>query len=84
MKHIYTPRGVCSEEISFDLTDGVISRVKIKGGCNGNLRGISTLLEGMRADEVVEKFSGIKCGFKKTSCPDQIACAIRSAQKEKK
>lgn len=82
MKHTYRPRGVCSQKITFDLTDGVVSGVRVEGGCNGNLQGICTLLEGMKAQDVVDKFSGIKCGFKKTSCPDQIAEAIKKAQAE--
>lgn len=82
MKYTYRPRGVCSQKIIFNLTDGIVSDVKVEGGCNGNLQGICTLLEGMKAQDVVEKFSGIKCGLKKTSCPDQIAEAIKKAQAE--
>ena len=80
MKHSYKPQGVCSQKITFDLTDGVLSDVRVEGGCNGNLKGICALLEGMKAQDVVDRFSGIRCGFKKTSCPDQIAQAIKKAQ----
>ena len=80
MKHSYKPQGVCSQKITFDLTDGVLSDVRVEGGCNGNLKGICALLEGIKAQDVVDRFSGIRCGFKKTSCPDQIAQAIKKAQ----
>ena len=80
MKHSYKPQDVCSQKITFDLTDGVLSDVRVEGGCNGNLKGICALLEGMKAQDVVDRFSGIRCGFKKTSCPDQIAQAIKKAQ----
>ena len=80
MKHSYKPQGVCSQKITFALTDGVLSDVRVEGGCNGNLKGICALLEGMKAQDVVDRFSGIRCGFKKTSCPDQIAQAIKKAQ----
>ena len=77
---IYQTKGTCSQQISFDLKDGKIYNVKFYGGCNGNLKGISRLVEGMEADKVAEILSGTTCGFKPTSCPDQLARAIREAQ----
>lgn len=80
MEYIYNPKGVCSRQFVFDIEDGVINSVKIMGGCHGNLQGIAALVNGMDADEIIDKLSGIKCGFKATSCPDQLACAIRKAK----
>ena len=74
----YTPRGVCSRNISFDIEDGKIKNVKFLGGCNGNLQGISKLVEGMTAEEVVKKLENINCNGKGTSCPDQLAHAIKA------
>ncbi|MBE6853023.1 MAG: TIGR03905 family TSCPD domain-containing protein [Ruminococcus sp.] len=74
----YTPRGVCSRNISFDIEDGKIKNVKFLGGCNGNLQGISKLVEGMTAEEVVKKLENINCNGKGTSCPDQLAQAIKA------
>ncbi len=65
--------------IEFDLTDGVLSGVKFTGGCNGNLQGIGQLIEGRKAEEVMQKISGIRCGYKSTSCPDQLSKAIAEA-----
>ena len=73
----YTPQGVCSRQLDFDLNDGKIERVVVTGGCNGNLKGIANLLRGMEIDEVIERLDGIKCGYKSTSCPDQIARALK-------
>ena len=73
MQYIYIPEGVCSTEMVFEIDNNIIKSVKIKNGCNGNLQGISKLLIGMDIDEVISKLRGIKCGFKDTSCPDQIA-----------
>jgi len=78
----YTPRGVCSNHISIDIEDDVIAKVEVTGGCNGNLQGISRLLVGMRPEEVIEKLEGIRCGFKPTSCPDQIAQALKKCIKK--
>lgn len=75
----YIPEGVCSKEISFDIKDGKIINVTFTGGCNGNLQGISKLVEGMDAKEAVKKLSGIRCGNKDTSCPDQFSKALKSA-----
>lgn len=75
----YRPTGVCSKEIEFDLDDQHrIHNVVFTGGCNGNLQGIASLVEGMEADEGIRRLSGIKCGFKSTSCPDQLAHALQA------
>lgn len=74
----YTPRGVCSRNMTFDIEDGVIKNLKVLGGCNGNLKGLSALVEGMKADEVVKRLEGIDCNGKGTSCPDQLAQAIKA------
>lgn len=83
MTYTYRTRGTCSRSIRFELNDGVISNVWFEGGCSGNLQGISKLVDGMKAQEAIEKLSGIRCGFKNTSCPDQLACALKSALEEK-
>ena len=75
----YKPKGVCSQLIQFELDGDIVKNVQFLGGCNGNLQGISKLTEGMKADDVIERLQGIKCGFKNTSCPDQFACALKEA-----
>ena len=77
MHYEYKPRGVCSQNISFDIEDGVVKNLEFRGGCNGNLQGIAMLVEGMPVEQVVERLEGIRCGFKSTSCPDQLAQALR-------
>ena len=77
MKFSYLPQGVCSRKFNFDVEDGVIRSVEIIGGCPGNLFGISRLIEGMKVDEVIRRFEGISCAGKPTSCPDQIAQALK-------
>ena len=79
MTYTYRPKGVCSQRMTIELEDGVIRDVQILGGCNGNLQGISALVRGMKAEEAIERMSGIRCGFKNTSCPDQLAQALREA-----
>lgn len=76
----YTPRGVCSRAFTIQVEDGAIRSVQIVGGCDGNLKGISSLLQGMPVDEAVRRLEGIRCGGKATSCPDQIAQALKTAQ----
>lgn len=76
---VYKTHGTCSQQISFDLQDGKIHNLKFVGGCNGNLKGICSLVEGMDANEVISKLEGIRCGFKSTSCPDQLTKAIKEA-----
>ena len=76
----YTPRGVCSRKMEIDVEDGVIRAVRVLGGCSGNLQGPSALLRGMTVDEAVARMEGIRCGMKPTSCPDQLAQALKSAR----
>ena len=73
---IYRPKGVCSNAIDVEVEDGIVKSVTFTGGCNGNLQGISSLVTGMKIEDVITKLKGIKCGFKNTSCPDQLACAL--------
>ena len=79
MTYTYQPKGVCSRQMTFDIEDGVIRSVDIVVGCSGNLQGISRLVEGMKVEDAIEKMRGIKCGFKPTSCPDQLAIALSEA-----
>lgn len=72
----YKTKGTCSQEIQFDIVDGKLTCVKFIGGCSGNTQGVARLVEGMDAEEAVKRLSGIRCGFKSTSCPDQLARAI--------
>ena len=81
MTYTYTPRGVCSRRMTVELEDGVIKAVKVEGGCNGNLQGISRLVIGMKATDAIERMKGISCGGKPTSCPDQLARALEEALK---
>ena len=79
---IYVPSGVCAKEIHFDLdANGCIHNTRFVGGCPGNLKGICALVEGMDANEVINRLSGIRCGGKATSCPDQLARALKDAIK---
>lgn len=81
MQYEYKTRGTCSQRILFNLEDGKVKNVQFIGGCNGNLQGISKLVEGMDVDSVIEKIEGIHCGMKPTSCPDQLAKALKEATK---
>ena len=84
MTYEYSTSGTCSKKIILDLSeDNVIESVKFIGGCHGNLQGISSLVKGMKADEVVARLEGIKCGFKSTSCPDQLSKAVKQAMEKK-
>lgn len=74
----YQTHGTCSTSIEIELKDGVIDSVKFTGGCNGNLQGISALVKGMTPQEAISRLKGIRCGFKPTSCPDQLACALET------
>ncbi len=76
---VYKTHGTCSQLISFELENGKVHNVSFTGGCNGNLKGISALVEGMDAREAISKLEGIRCGFKNTSCPDQLAKALKQA-----
>ncbi len=82
MSHSYKTQGVCSRNISFDIRDGRVYDVRFDGGWNGNTQGISGLVDGMTADEVIRRLSGIRCGYKGTSCPDQLAKALEKAKQE--
>ena len=80
MQYEYKTKGTCSQRILFDIVDGKVTNVQFIGGCNGNLQGISKLVEGMDVDAVIERIEGIHCGFKPTSCPDQLAKALKEAK----
>ncbi len=80
MKLSYKTNGVCSRTITADIEDGKVYNLRFEGGCNGNTKGISALVEGMEIGEVITRLEGIKCGFKGTSCPDQLAQALKSLQ----
>ena len=75
----YTPKGVCARAFQIQVEDGIIRSVNITGGCNGNLKGISRLVEGMKVEDVIQRIEGLQCGFKNTSCPDQLAQALKQA-----
>ena len=78
MAHItYFPKSVCSRKIDLEVEENKITAVKFEGGCAGNTQGVSRLLIGMTVDEAIERLSGIRCGFKPTSCPDQLATALK-------
>lgn len=81
MKYTYKTKGTCSREITFELENGIVKNVSFFGGCNGNLKGVSALVEGKNAEDVIKTLEGIKCGFKSTSCPDQLATALKEALK---
>ena len=81
---VYTTQGTCSREISFDVVDNKLHNVKFTGGCNGNLQGISSLVRGMKATDAIERMRGIRCGFKPTSCPDQLSIALEKALEKEK
>ena len=75
----YQPKGVCSNKISFEIEDHKVKSVNFSGGCSGNTQGIARLVEGMDIDEAISRMEGIRCGFKNTSCPDQLAQALKKA-----
>lgn len=81
MAYQYRTKGVCARNITFDIVDGVVANVKFEGGCNGNTQGVSRLVEGMPVEEAIRRMEGIRCGFKGTSCPDQLAQALKEAVK---
>ncbi|MBQ7962916.1 MAG: TIGR03905 family TSCPD domain-containing protein [Clostridia bacterium] len=82
MTYNFRTKGVCSQKITFNLENGIVTDVSFYGGCNGNLKGIAKLVEGMKAEDVIERIKGTTCGFKRTSCPDQLATALEEALKE--
>ena len=77
MEFSYKTKGVCSSSIIIDVEDGIVIDVKFVGGCNGNLKGIGALVKGMKVEDVIERLDNIKCGFKNTSCPAQLAQALK-------
>lgn len=84
MTYTYKTKGVCSRSIRFDISDdGIVSNVAFEGGCNGNTKGICALIEGMKAEDIINRCEGINCNMKGTSCPDQLATALKQALEEK-
>lgn len=79
MQYEYKTSGTCSQRIFFEIEDGILKNVQFMGGCNGNLKGICSLVEGMAVTDVIAKTEGICCGMKSTSCPDQLATALKKA-----
>ena len=79
MTYSYKTKGTCAMKIDFEIVDGKVYNVKFTGGCHGNLQGIGRLVDGMPAEQVIERLVGIRCGFKTTSCPDQLAKALTEA-----
>ena len=82
MTYSYRPRGVCSQRMDIEVEDGRIRSVQVIGGCDGNLQGISRLVAGMDVDEAISRLEGIRCGYKPTSCPDQLAQALKACKAE--
>ena len=82
-KFSYTPKGVCSRKIDIEIENDTIVSVKYSGGCAGNTQGVAALVAGMTVDEAIERLSGIRCGFKNTSCPDQLATALKEYKTQK-
>ena len=78
----YKTKGTCSTAIDIEVNDGIIESVQFTGGCNGNLKGICALVKGMRVEDAIEKLEGIRCGMKPTSCPDQLAKALKQLKSE--
>ena len=83
MQFEYKTKGTCSQHILFEIEEGILKNVQFIGGCNGNLKGIGSLVEGMDIDEVISRIEGIQCGMKSTSCPDQLAQALKKAKEVK-
>ena len=84
MKYQYSTQGTCSYQIDLDVEDGVIKDIQFYGGCDSNLQGICSLVRGMKVEDVLPKIEGIRCGMKTTSCPDQLARALRQVMAAKK
>lgn len=82
MNTVFIPRGVCARKMNIELENGIIKNISIAGGCDGNLKGISALVQGRKAQEVIKLLRGTKCGFKSTSCPDQLSYALEEALKK--
>lgn len=84
MRYTYITQNVCSRKIEFDINNGIVTNVSFTGGCNGNLKAISKLVNGMKAVEIAQKLAGNTCGFRNTSCADQLAKAVSEALKQEK
>lgn len=84
MVYQFRPQGVCSQMMTVDVEDGIVREMKVMGGCDGNLQGISQLVRGRKAEDVIELLSGIRCGFKETSCPDQLARGLAAILEQSK
>ena len=84
MKYSYQPKGVCSREMIFEIENGIVVNLQVIGGCQGNLQGISKLVQGMHREEIIGKLKGIDCKGRGTSCPDQIVQALEQFKKEMK
>lgn len=82
MKYDFSPSGVCATKLEFELDGDIVRNIKFQGGCNGNLKALAALADGMTVDQLKERLLGITCGFKSTSCSDQLAQALIAAQKE--
>ena len=80
MRYSYRTKGTCSTQIDVTVEDSKVKHVAFTGGCHGNLQGIARLVEGMKVEDVIQKCEGIRCGYKATSCPDQLAKALKEAQ----
>ena len=84
MTYTFRPRGVCSQQMQVEVDDqGIIQELQVLGGCSGNLQGIASLVQGMPAEEAIKRLKGIRCGFKTTSCPDQLARALEQIKEGK-
>ncbi|MBR6532856.1 MAG: TIGR03905 family TSCPD domain-containing protein [Clostridia bacterium] len=82
MQFTYKTNGVCSRKIVIDVENGVVENVRFEGGCNGNTQGVAALVKGMKVKDVINRLENIKCGFKNTSCPDQLAQALKKMDAE--
>lgn len=82
MRYTYQTQGTCSQLINLEVEDGIINDVSFVGGCSGNLQGISKLIKGMKIDDVITRLEGIRCGYKSTSCPDQLCQALRKIKEQ--
>ncbi len=82
MKHTFNTKGTCSRQITFELDGNIVKNVSFIGGCDGNLKAVSSLVEGLTVEEIEKRVKGIRCGFKSTSCSDQLALAVRTAYEE--
>lgn len=84
MEYRYTPKGVCSRQMIIDIEGDIVKDVKVVGGCAGNALGLSSLVKGMKVEEVIKRLKGIPCGVRKTSCPDQLASALEEIERKRR